>query len=183
MLTPRIAPETPIIKFPSAPNEEKIFMASEECKFLAMQADSAAALRRQTASCNGQNGSGLGPRPLDAALSMEWNLLYSKFENEETMTLSKTIFVTLSLLAGSLGFTDDGMKSGHAPMQSPLPSLEQRKAMADAHDKMATCLRSDQMVDDCKNQMMKTCQDTLGKKGCLMGSHKMHGKKKPRKEN
>jgi hypothetical protein len=53
------------------------------------------------------------------------------------------------------------------------PSKEMREKMAGLHEKMAACLRSDKAFGECRTEMMKNCQDTLGKEGCPMMSASM----------
>jgi hypothetical protein len=54
------------------------------------------------------------------------------------------------------------------------PTKAQREEMAKFHDKMAACLRSDQPIDACHKEMMKSCQE-MGKDACPMGMmHDMH---------
>ena len=60
-------------------------------------------------------------------------------------------------------------------MKMPPMTTEQRQKMADAHEKMAACLRSDKPVSDCHEEMMKACQEGMGKGGCPMMSGKGHG--------
>ena|SRR6266581_737063 len=55
------------------------------------------------------------------------------------------------------------------------PSKEMREKMATLHEQMAACLRSDKPIADCHSQMMKSCQDTMGKQGCTMMGHGMMG--------
>jgi len=52
---------------------------------------------------------------------------------------------------------------------------ELREKMATVHDHMAACLRSDKPLTDCRSEMMKDCQDTMGKKDCPMMGHGMMG--------
>ena len=58
------------------------------------------------------------------------------------------------------------------------PSKEQREKMAQAHEKMAACLRSDRPVADCHQEMMQACHDTMGAQGCgmMMGQGGMRGR-------
>jgi len=37
----------------------------------------------------------------------------------------------------------------------PAPTKEQREKMAEAHEQMAACLRSDKAIEDCHKEMMK----------------------------
>lgn len=45
---------------------------------------------------------------------------------------------------------------------------EQRTQMADAHEKMAACLRSSRPIHECRDEMMKNCK-SMGMHGCKMG--------------
>jgi hypothetical protein len=54
-----------------------------------------------------------------------------------------------------------------AAAQSP-PSKEMREKMATLHEQMAACLRSDKSMTECRTEMMKDCQDVVGKDGCPM---------------
>lgn len=90
----------------------------------------------------------------------------------------KTILATLALtlIIGSSAFAKDA-KSPHGKMTMKEPTTEQRQKMATMHDKMATCLRSDKPVSDCRNEMMQGCEEAMGKGACPMMGH-MHGMKK-----
>ena len=55
-----------------------------------------------------------------------------------------------------------------APANVSPPSKEQRERMAEAHEKMAACLRSDRPAADCHREMMQACHDTMGPQGCPM---------------
>lgn len=48
------------------------------------------------------------------------------------------------------------------------PTAEQRQKMAEVHEKMAECLRSDRPIGECRREMMKACHDTLGADSCPM---------------
>jgi hypothetical protein len=49
---------------------------------------------------------------------------------------------------------------------------EQRQKMAEMHQKMADCLKSDKPMSECHAEMMKECQDKMGGEGCpMMGHH------------
>ena len=47
-------------------------------------------------------------------------------------------------------------------------TAEQRAKMADAHEKMAACLRSNRPLGECHDEMMKSCQETMGTGACPM---------------
>ena len=57
----------------------------------------------------------------------------------------------------------------------PAPSKDMREKMAILHEQMATCLRSDKPLVDCRSEMMKNCQDTLQRHGCHMMRQGMLG--------
>ena len=40
--------------------------------------------------------------------------------------------------------------------------------MAQLHEQMAGCLRSDKSMTECRTEMMKSCPDVVGKDGCPM---------------
>jgi len=51
------------------------------------------------------------------------------------------------------------------------PSPEMRQKMAEVHTRMAVCLKSDKPISECRTDMLKNCQDLMGKDGCpMMGS-------------
>ena len=53
----------------------------------------------------------------------------------------------------------------------PEVSAEQRKKMADAHEKMAACLRSDKSFEDCHKEMWAARKDIMGGDECPMRKH------------
>ena len=55
-------------------------------------------------------------------------------------------------------------------------TTEQRQKMADLHEKMASCLRSDRPMSECHQEMMKGRKDAVGKDSCpMMGGKMGHG--------
>lgn len=84
-----------------------------------------------------------------------------------------TLIITLIALTSLNAFSADKEK-GH-DKKMPMMTHEERLNMATAHEKMATCLRSDRSVEECHKEMMQACKDTMGKDGCpMMGKmHKM----------
>lgn len=50
----------------------------------------------------------------------------------------------------------------------PAPSKEMREQMASAHEKMASCLRSDKPFADCRSEMQTNCKSMMGEQGCPM---------------
>ena len=57
-------------------------------------------------------------------------------------------------------------------------TAEQRQKMADIHQKMAECLRSDRPIAECRSEMAGSCHDSLGADMCPMmgkGGGMMHG--------
>jgi hypothetical protein len=60
------------------------------------------------------------------------------------------------------------------------PSPEQRHQMAEIHQRMADCLNSERPMTECRGEMQKSCQETMGAGGCSMmdghmGAGMMHG--------
>jgi hypothetical protein len=87
----------------------------------------------------------------------------------------KRIGLLLGMVAmlGSSALAED---KGTTPTKGPQMTAEQRSKMADLHEKMAACLRSNRPISDCHNEMMKGCQETMGASGCpMMGGMGHHG--------
>ena len=89
------------------------------------------------------------------------------------------LLICVMSITGGFAHADDMNKansSDHKKMASKMAVMtpEQRGKMADAHDKMASCLRSDRPMKDCHEEMMKSCQENMGKEGCPMGGMGMH---------
>ncbi len=80
------------------------------------------------------------------------------------------IATVLLIMGASAVFSAEPPAATH-----PAPSKEMREKMASLHEQMAACLRSDKPITDCRSQMMKSCQDTMGDKGCPMVGHGMMG--------
>lgn len=55
------------------------------------------------------------------------------------------------------------------------PSAEQRSAMAEIHQGMADCLRSESPIDACRAQMQSRCRAMMGAEGCPMMMGRGHG--------
>ncbi len=92
-----------------------------------------------------------------------------------TRTLLRSVVV-----ASLLCLTASAWSADPAPASSDpglVPSKEQREQMAVLHERMAACLRSDKSVTECRSDMMRGCQQTLGASGCRwMGwGHRMGG--------
>jgi hypothetical protein len=49
------------------------------------------------------------------------------------------------------------------------PTPAARQQMAEIHEKMAACLRSDRPIAECRAEMWKSCQSITGEGGCPMG--------------
>jgi len=60
------------------------------------------------------------------------------------------------------------------------PSKDTREKMAVLHEQMAACLRSDKSIADCRDEMRKNCQTTVGAQGCpMMGMGHRGGRRVP----
>ncbi len=87
--------------------------------------------------------------------------------------MKRTQFFICTLLALVSYSSNAETKSNLSVTNNPtgIPTAEQRQKMADLHEKMATCLRSDRAFPECRQEMMKNCGTTMGKAGCpMMGS-------------
>jgi hypothetical protein len=80
---------------------------------------------------------------------------------------------TLAAYAIALTMSTGAAFAAEPPQPAhPAPSKEMREKMATMHEQMASCLRSDKAIATCHEEMMKSCKDTMGEKGCpMMGMH------------
>ncbi len=89
------------------------------------------------------------------------------------------MFLFVVCMSGHVAIADDAGKQSPSKKMSMPPTqmmtTDQRQKMADAHERMAVCLRSDKPVSDCHEEMKKACQEGMGKDGCpMMGGKGMH---------
>jgi len=61
-----------------------------------------------------------------------------------------------------------------AASRTMAPTKEQREKMAQAHEKLAACLRSDRDVAECHHEMMEQCKDMKGEECEHMKHHMRH---------
>lgn len=78
------------------------------------------------------------------------------------------LLLSSSLMISGFVFAADQAPQPGAPSAPQQMTHEQRVKMANAHEKMAACLRSDRPLADCRSEMMKTCHGLMGKAGCPM---------------
>jgi hypothetical protein len=83
------------------------------------------------------------------------------------------MLASFMFLLGSSAFAQDQPEKTQR-QSSKQPTPEMRQKMAAAHDKMATCLRSDRPVKECREEMMESCHKMMGKDGCPMMDGMMH---------
>lgn len=99
--------------------------------------------------------------------------------------MRSSVFVLAAVLTLSFNFASNiaygaEKPKGNAKQASPVVTVEQRASMANVHEKMATCLRSEKAMSECQGEMMKSCGETMGKNCPMMGQmdqmHRMMGK-------
>lgn len=73
--------------------------------------------------------------------------------------------VLTALMAGG-AFAADKKTTKSNKKSTTQVTPEQRQEMATMHEKMATCLRSDKPIEECRSEMRKNCQQAMGKDGC-----------------
>lgn len=78
----------------------------------------------------------------------------------------------LTTLMSSFSYADDATKSSGKWEQKEMTTMskEQREQMAKVHEQMAVCLRSTKSLKECREEMRKTCMNTMGEQGCPMMS-------------
>jgi hypothetical protein len=78
---------------------------------------------------------------------------------------TKYILATLVLIWGGVSI----VSAAEAPSAAPTgPSKEMREKMAAFHEQLATCLRSDKPIAECRKEAMKQHHEMMGKEGCPM---------------
>jgi hypothetical protein len=82
----------------------------------------------------------------------------------------KRLGALLGILA-MLGGYALAQDKGGTPTNAPQMTAEQRSKMAEAHEKLAACLRSDRPLSECRDEMMKS-HESMDMGDCPM----MHGK-------
>lgn len=91
----------------------------------------------------------------------------SAFRQAVTVLIVSTV-ATVALAANPPATTPTG------------PSKDTREKMAVLHEQMAACLRSDKPIADCRDEMRKNCQTTVGAQGCpMMGMGRRGGRRAP----
>ena len=103
-----------------------------------------------------------------------------KFSKIKTVSVSALLF---ALLISTTASADEKDTSGHSANHMAA-TPEMKKDMADMHQKMADCLRTDKSMQDCHGEMMKDCQGAKASGHCSMMDSMMskggmkHGKMK-----
>lgn len=87
---------------------------------------------------------------------------------QHSLTRSRQLLLVAVAVVGAAG-------ACAVQAQTP-PSRQMREQMAAAHEKMAACLRSDQDIAVCRNEMHKSCQAMMGAQGCPMMEMGMSGR-------
>jgi len=80
------------------------------------------------------------------------------------VTSSRTLWGVIAALA----LYGAGVRAAEPPAAPPEHSREMRAKMASAHERMAACLRSDKPMAECRGEMMKSCHEIMGERGCPM---------------
>ncbi len=86
--------------------------------------------------------------------------------------------MTVLVLGAIIGLAATALAQG-MPM-TPEMTPAQRQKMADVHEKMAACLRSDRAAADCHQEMLQSCQATMdGPCTMTMGPMRRRGPMRP----
>lgn len=82
----------------------------------------------------------------------------------------KTSWLTISALLFVMG----SAYAADPATGAAAPSKQDREQMAQLHEKMATCLRSDKSVGECHKEMATQCRESMGADKCKgMAEHGM----------
>ena len=83
------------------------------------------------------------------------------------MRIQKMMGLQAALL-GALVFVAGGAFAATSAAQAEWPTHAQREKMAQIHERMAACLRSDRPFAECRQEMMRACRTEFGYRGCRM---------------
>lgn len=89
-----------------------------------------------------------------------------------TPGMSSFIRILVGLMMIAVGGTALGADEPPGPPATP--SKAQREQMAQLHEKMAACLRSDKDFAVCRDEMHSSCRDMMGEQACPMMGGGMH---------
>ncbi len=88
-----------------------------------------------------------------------------KTRSSRSTTLIAVAAIDLLVLSAGVAW---GADPTPATSSTAAPSKEDREKMAKLHEQMATCLRSDKSIADCRSEMMQSCRSSVGAQGCQM---------------
>ena len=88
--------------------------------------------------------------------------------NASRLLMASFRALTATVLLGSAAMTFAAEPPSSQTTPSPAPSKEMREQMAVAHERMASCLRSDRTFTECRQQMQQNCSQMMGEQGCMM---------------
>lgn len=74
-----------------------------------------------------------------------------------------TLLAAFALASASATFAAEPEKGATAA-----PTPEARQKMAEVHQRMADCLKSDRPMSECRAEMAKSCHDMMGASACPM---------------
>jgi len=96
------------------------------------------------------------------------------------LSFGRIAIATCVLLATVASLQAPAQESaGAQPGEHHELSKDTREKMAQLHEQMAACLRSEKPVQVCHGEMMKSCQSQLGSEGCR-AAHGMDGRPRMR---
>ena len=76
--------------------------------------------------------------------------------------------VLQAVLLGGFVIVAGGAFAATSAAQAEWPTHAQREKMAQIHERMAACLRSDRPFAECRQEMMRACRTEFGYRGCRM---------------
>ena len=89
----------------------------------------------------------------------------------------KKIILTMGFFIFALGLQSKAEETAMKGKEPQALSQEQRAKMAELHEKMAACLRSDKPAPECHHEMFKSCSEMSKSGECPMMAGMHHGPK------
>ena len=88
--------------------------------------------------------------------------------------LQAMVASSIAIACASSTFAADTTKP-----ECPTPTKEMREKMAAWHEQIATCLRSDKAITECRTELAKNHEEMMREMGCPKGKMRPHMDKQP----
>lgn len=82
------------------------------------------------------------------------------------MNIRHVSFLHVAAVSALLAAAGAAFSAEPPTSSASAPSRQMREQMAAVHEQMASCLRSDKPIAECRTAMRQKCQEMMGQQGC-----------------